>query len=166
MKKKNLPNNFIIDIDGVMTDGQMVYSKNKKEFKIFGPDDNDALKILKKYLNIIFITADKRGFLITKRRIQQDMKMKLYLVNGRDRKNILQKKYDLSKSIFMGDGIFDYLVMKKCFYSITVKDSLDHVKKNADYVVDRTGANRAVAEASIHILKKFFNKSFEKIIDE
>lgn len=166
LKNKRLPTNLIIDIDGVMTNGQMVYSKNKKEFKIFGPDDSDAIKILKKFINIIFISADKRGFAITKRRIKFDMNMRLYLVDGRKRKSILQKRYDLSRSIFIGDGIFDHLVMQSCFYSITVKDALDHVKKNADYVIKRAGANRAVAEASIHILKKFFKKSFEKITNE
>lgn len=166
MTKKTIPTHFIIDIDGIMTDGRMVYSQYGKEFKLFGPDDNDALQILKKYLKLVFITADKRGFKISKKRINTDMKMDLMLVDGKNRKNILNKKFNLNKSIFMGDGIFDYQVMKSCMYSIAVKDSLDHVKKNADYIVDRTGGNRAVAAASIHILNFFFKISFENLIDE
>ena len=87
--KKKIPNNFIIDIDGIMTNGNMIYSYKKKEFKIFGPDDNDALKVLSNYINIIFITADKRGFAISQKRIEHDMKMKLFLVDGKKRKNTI-----------------------------------------------------------------------------
>ena len=71
MTKKTIPTHFIIDIDGIMTDGRMVYSQYGKEFKLFGPDDNDALQILKKYLKLVFITADKRGFLISKKGFQR-----------------------------------------------------------------------------------------------
>ena len=31
---KKIPNIFILDIDGVMTTGQFLYSKNGKEYKI------------------------------------------------------------------------------------------------------------------------------------
>ena len=33
---------FILDVDGVMTTGQFFYSKDGKQMKVFGPDDNDA----------------------------------------------------------------------------------------------------------------------------
>ena len=66
MKKKLKPKNFILDVDGVLTTGQFLYDENGKKFKIFGPDDSDALNILKKYINIVFVSADKRGFKISK----------------------------------------------------------------------------------------------------
>ena len=56
------PQLFILDVDGVLTTGTFFYDKNGKLLKEFGPDDHEALKILKKYLKIIFISADKRGF--------------------------------------------------------------------------------------------------------
>ena len=60
MKKKF--KNLIIDIDGVMTDGKFYYSVDGKFLKAFGADDHDALSILKKYMNIIFVNGDKKGF--------------------------------------------------------------------------------------------------------
>ena len=45
-KLKNIT--FVVDVDGVMTTGQFLYSKLGKEYKIFGPHDNDGLKMLKK----------------------------------------------------------------------------------------------------------------------
>ena len=53
--------NLIIDVDGVMTTGQFLYSSKGKEYKIFGPHDTDGLKIIKDKINIVFISADKRG---------------------------------------------------------------------------------------------------------
>ena len=60
---------LLIDVDGVMTTGQFLYSKDNKEYKVFGPHDNDGLKLIKDKIKIRFITADKRGYEITKKRI-------------------------------------------------------------------------------------------------
>ena len=41
---------FIIDVDGVLATGQFFYSKEGKIMKVFGPDDNDGLSLLKPFL--------------------------------------------------------------------------------------------------------------------
>jgi len=64
--KKIVPKNFIIDVDGVMTDGQFHYSVDGKVMKVFGPEDSDALSLIKDYFVIHFVTGDKRGFEISK----------------------------------------------------------------------------------------------------
>jgi len=55
MKKKmnTKPKVFIIDVDGVMTTGHMLYTENGKTMKVFGPDDHDGLSLLKKFMEII-----------------------------------------------------------------------------------------------------------------
>ena len=83
------------------------------------------------------------------------MKMSLLLIGNIDRLKILSRKFDLKECVFIGDGIFDHFTMKKSGYSITIADSLDHVKKNANFVTKRRGGNRAVAEACLHLLKNF-----------
>ena len=84
---------LICDVDGVMTSGHYLYSKFGKSYKIFGPHDHDGIKILKNLIKIIFITADKNGFSISKRRIQKDMEQKIILVNEEDRYSYLEKKF-------------------------------------------------------------------------
>lgn len=59
--------NFVLDVDGVMTTGQFLYSSDGKSHKVFGPHDADGLKLIKDKVNISFITADKRGFAISKK---------------------------------------------------------------------------------------------------
>ncbi len=157
MTKK--PNLFILDVDGVLTTGSFFYDKKGKILKEFGPDDNDALKILKKYLKIIFISADKRGFNISKKRIQSDMNFKLYYVPSISRSNWITKKFPTKQIIYMGDGIFDQYIMKNFFYSIAPNNSYFKTKKNSNFVTQSRSGERAVAEACEHILKKFFKKN-------
>ena len=75
------PKVFIIDVDGVMTTGHFLYTLEGKSLKIFGPDDNDGLSLLNHYIDIRFITGDKKGFKISHKRIVEDMKYKLDLVS-------------------------------------------------------------------------------------
>ena len=149
-------NVFILDVDGVLTTGQFIYTKEGKVMKVFGPDDNDGLSILSQYMEIRFITADKKGFDISHKRIVEDMNYKLDLVSTVQRIDWIKEKYDLRKVIYMGDGIFDHYVMKKVCYSIAPANADRLAKECAHYVTERVGGDRAVAEACLHILDKFF----------
>ena len=151
------PKHFILDVDGVMTDGSFYYSKDGKIMKSFGPDDSDALNLLKKYINIEFISADKRGFDISKKRIE-DIGYKINLVGAADRVDWFKEKFDLNEVIFMGDGIFDHYVMKLVTYSVSPSNGDEYTKSIANFVTKRVGGDRAVAEASLHILQRFFTK--------
>lgn len=153
------PITLIIDVDGVMTTGQFFYSSEGKIMKVFGPDDNDGLNLLKPHLDIHFVSADKRGFEISKKRIVDDMHFPLHLVSSHERADWIKQKFDAQKVIYIGDGIFDNYVMNSVGYSIAPANADINAKKSANYVTLRAGGDRAVAEACLHILKKFFQTS-------
>jgi len=156
--KKKAPLVLILDVDGVMTTGQFIYTEKGKNAKIFGPDDHDALSILKDYIQIRFITGDKKGYKISKKRIVDHMGFKLDLVNTVSRVSWIKRNYKLNDVIYMGDGLFDSLVMKKVKYSICPVNGNEETKKFANYITKRSGGDRAVSEACIHIMNKFFKK--------
>ena len=147
---------FLVDVDGVMTNGQFAYTKEGKIMKNFGPDDHDGLSLLKNFIEIKFVTGDKSGFEITKKRIVDDMKFPLEVVSTVNRIKWISEHYDLSNVIYMGDGIFDHYVFKKVGYAIAPANADKIAKKFANYVTERNGGDRAVAEACLHILEKFF----------
>lgn len=124
--------------------------------KIFGPDDNDALALLRDRINVVFVTGDKRGYPITHKRVVEDMGYRLELVSTVQRVPWLQKNYDLSEVIYMGDGIFDACVFRVVRYAIATADADESARREADYITARTGGNRALAEACFHILSTFF----------
>ena len=161
MKSKKLI--FIVDVDGTLTTGEYIYDSKGKKLKVFGPDDSDALRILNNFLKIVFVTGDKKGFPISKRRIVNDMKFQLYFVNSFERIEWIKNRFNNYNVIYMGDGIFDHKVFKKVFYSICPKNSGSYLKTKADYVSNFKGGNRAVADACRHILKNFFRKNMYSI---
>ncbi len=150
-----IPEVFILDVDGVLTDGGFYYSESGKVMKKFGADDNDALSLLRPYLEIVFVTGDKRGFKISEKRIL-DMHFELKLVSTIKRIEWIKANYDPAKAIYMGDGIFDHYVMKEVGYSIATANSDEHAKAFADYITKRSGGDRAVAEACLHIMEQFY----------
>lgn len=147
---------FIIDVDGVLTTGQFIYSAEGKAMKVFGPDDNDGLSLLKPHLEVRFVTGDKKGFAISRKRIVDDMKFPLDLVSTIRRVEWISEHYALDRVIYMGDGIFDHYVMKKVNYAIAPANADALAKTHAKYVTQRAGGDRAVAEACLHILEVFF----------
>jgi len=148
---------FILDVDGVLTTGQFLYTADGKVMKVFGPDDNDGLGLLNPYIEIRFITGDKKGFPISNKRIKEDMNFELDLVSTIKRVEWIKERYNLKEVIYMGDGIFDHYVMKEVGYSIAPKNSDRVAKKHANYVTERSGGDRAVAEACLHIMSEFFS---------
>lgn len=148
--------NFIIDVDGVMTTGQFLYSLKGKEYKIFGPHDADGLNLIKDKINVIFVSADKRGFLISKKRVQ-DMGYKIELVPTENRYEWIKNKFGFDKTIFIGDGIFDALIIRDCFFGIAPVNARIEAKKWADYITPSRSAEGAVCDACIKINKTFFS---------
>lgn len=159
------PKAFVLDVDGVLTDGGFYYTSEGKVMKKFGADDNDALSLLRPYVNILFVTGDRRGIEISKRRIE-DMHFELNLVSTIKRIEWIKERYNPMDVIYMGDGIFDHYVMKEVGYAIATADADSNAKKYADYVTERIGGRRAVAEACLHLMEKFFSPYDETKLPE
>lgn len=152
------PEIFVLDVDGVMTTGQFLYSAKGKEYKVFGPHDNDGIKLIQEKIKIIFLTADKRGFSISKKRIVDDMKKELVLVSESERLEFIQTNYGLNNIIYMGDGYHDAKILKQCFYGIAPKNARIEAKTSADYITASNSGEGAVLDACLHILEKFFKE--------
>ncbi len=150
------PRYVIFDVDGVMTTGQFLYSKYGKEYKVFGPHDNDGIKLLSKKVNIFFITADKKGYSISKKRIVDDMKQKLTIVSEDERFEYIKKKFGFDNTIYMGDGLHDVEIMNKCLYGIAPKNARMEAKNAADYITPSNSGEGAVLDACLKINKIFF----------
>ena len=153
MKRK--PKFIILDVDGVMTTGRFLYSSKGKIFKEFGPHDHDGLKLVKKFFKILFITADMKGYLISKKRIVDHMHFSLKIIKEDQRYSFLSKKYGLKNIIYFGDGIYDSQILKDCAYGIAPKNATDLAKISADYVTKKVSGDGAVLEGCIKILSKF-----------
>ncbi|MFA6550020.1 MAG: HAD hydrolase family protein [Candidatus Gracilibacteria bacterium] len=143
---------IVFDVDGVFTTGQFLYTEEGKFAKIFGPHDNDGIKLIKQYLEVEAISADKRGWKITKKRIQEDMNIPLTEVSEKDRVDYFKKMGDLSQIIYMGDGIHDVPIFNLVGYSIAPANAVQSAIKAANYVTTVKSGEGAVLEACLHVI--------------
>ena len=147
---------FLLDVDGVLTSGNFFYSIEGKVLKEFGAHDAYSLKKLSKFLEISFISADARGFEITKKRVD-DMGFEVKLVSEEERFEYVSKNYDLDSLIYMGDGDADAKLLKKSFKGIAPNNSRPLALNSADFVTSKVGGDGAVAEACDWILENLIN---------
>lgn len=156
---ENKPTILILDVDGVMTTGQFLYSEKGKEYKVFGPHDNDGIKMIEKYMKVVFITADKRGYPISKKRIVDDMGQELIIVSESERFQFINDRYGFENVIYMGDGYHDAKILKECFYGIAPQNARTEAKDASDFVTPSRSGEGAVLDACLHILKNIFNEA-------
>ena len=145
----------ISDVDGCLTDGRFIYTVDGKVAKIFGPHDNDGVKLLKANgFDVVFISADKRGFPITKRRIE-DMKCQVYNVSEADRVTWVKeyiKNNGYTFSIFFGDGIGDIPVKDAVTYFACPANARREAKESADYITESIGGQGAFLDLTLWLL--------------
>ena len=111
---------FILDVDGVLTTVHFIYTLTGKSMKIFGPDDNDALNILKQFINISFITGDKKGYPISEKRIVDDMNFRLTYVDTIQRIAWIKSKFNLIMRKFTKYfNIFSLTIRELAYASVT-----------------------------------------------
>jgi len=153
------PRIVVFDVDGVMTDGRFWYSSEGKELKCFGADDSRALGMLRREVEVAFVSEDHRGFAITRRRIADDMGYPVDLVPGEERLDWLTARAPAGEVAYMGDSFADIPILSAVGLGITTADAPAGAKAAADLVTTRRGGDRAVAEACFHILSTRFGRA-------
>ena len=140
----------ISDVDGCLTDGKFICTVDGKVAKIFGAHDNDGIKLLRKNdIDVRFISADKPGFEITKKRINH-MKCDVEFVSEADRGDYLLKWTNDYHVIFFGDGLGDLAAyFKVCKAApedisfIAPANARWQVHEHAHFITDNIGGEGA-----------------------
>ena len=151
---------IVTDVDGVLTDGKFLYDETGKKYKQFGPHDGDGIKLLKSVgIDIVGISADKRGFKITEKRLN-DMGVEIYLVSEKERLDWFKANSIDGSTGFVGDGLFDIPVLRHTNFSFTPNNAPDLVKENANFVLKSIGGNGVFLEIALMILKENYEQTF------
>lgn len=149
---------LVTDVDGVLTDGKYFYTSEGKIMKQFGPHDSDGFKIIQSLgIKVRAISADHRGFQITKKRLD-DMGIELTLVSEDDRLEWVKSNCNIQETIFIGDGLHDAPVMDICGMSFAPSNALEVTKKSATHVTSSAGGNGVILEVALQLSKELNNK--------
>jgi 3-deoxy-D-manno-octulosonate 8-phosphate phosphatase (KDO 8-P phosphatase) len=147
---------LILDVDGVLTRGEMIYDDKGREIKIFNVKDGLGVSLLGKAgIQTILLTAKESKAV---RRRAQDMGVS-EVISGilpkeKALRGILERYHVHYKEIcFIGDDLLDAGVMKLVGLPITVKDASAQIKKTARYITSKRGGEGAVREVVDLIVK-------------
>jgi len=155
---------LITDVDGVLTNGRFLYDEQGKRYKEFGPHDADAVKFFKRAgVSVFAISADKRGFAITERRLK-DMGVTVELVSEKERLDWVLEKFDDKRVAFVGDGYFDIPVLRKVCCGYAPANALKIVKENADKVLTANGGEGVLLEVFEHYLLQASHERYFQFI--
>ena len=147
---------FIVDIDGVMTDGRIIYSIYGDELKFFDVTDGFGITLLRRAgIKSLIITAKKSK--IVKMRAK-DMKVAKayqgYMDKLKPFNHALRKFKVIPEEVcFIGDDLIDIPVLKRVGFAVAVSNAVDEVKEQAHYVTSKSGGRGAVREVCDLILK-------------
>ena len=157
--KKINPNEIkmlVLDVDGVLTSGGLVFNADGSESKIFNTLDGHGLRLWKRAgLKTAFLSG--RTSLPTAMRAKQleiDYCMQECLDKVKSLDELLTKAGLSQGNIaYIGDDLPDLPVIKRAGFGVAVANAVDIVKQYADYVTIRSGGEGAVREVIEYILK-------------
>lgn len=158
---------IVLDVDGTLTDGKIIYTSFGDEIKNFDVKDGLAISSWTKKLNkkAVIITG-RKSVLVTKRAKELGITHIYQGVDNKDEilENILEEEnltWDQVAGI--GDDLNDFKMLKKVGISFAVADAVDDIKELCDVVCFNNGGFGAVREMIEHILKNDKQKDLKEL---
>jgi 3-deoxy-D-manno-octulosonate 8-phosphate phosphatase (KDO 8-P phosphatase) len=149
---------LVLDVDGCLTDGKIVYSSNNREIKSFNVKDGLAISTWIQMGKHVAIITGRESTIVEKR--AKELKIQ-YLFQGV--KNKLAILDDLISSLgitysevaAIGDDLNDYKMLQKVALSFTPKDGVDDIIDIVDITLKSSGGDGAVREMIDCIIDKY-----------
>jgi len=146
---------LILDVDGVLTDGRIVYDNFGDELKFFNVNDGLGVYLLGKVgIKTVIITAKKTKAVMKRAR---DMRVAAVYSNHyklRIYQKVLKKFRVKDEEVcFMGDDLLDFPIIKRAGFAVAPPNATEEVKNTSHYITKKRGGKGAVRELTEIILK-------------
>lgn len=148
---------LLLDVDGVLTDGRIVYDSAGRDMKFFDVHDGMGVYALKKAgIATILITAKGSKAIRPRGR---DMQVEEIFEDVSPKTAVLErilKRYKVSPEelCFIGDDLVDLCLMKRVGFPVAVANACPEIKQAAVYITLKEGGRGAVREVIELILKE------------
>lgn len=140
---------LLLDVDGVLTDGSLIYTEDGVEGKAFNTQDGFGLSLLQKAgVDVGFITA-RSSKLVSRRASELGVK---YIFQGIGNKLdsykeiIRQSQLKPYQLCYMGDDWIDLAVLSRVGLAACPANSVPEVRDICHFVTNRSGGSGAVRE--------------------
>jgi 3-deoxy-D-manno-octulosonate 8-phosphate phosphatase (KDO 8-P phosphatase) len=146
----------LLDVDGVLTTGQVIYDDAGREIKVFNVKDGLGIRLLMEAgIRVGIVTG--RSSMALKHRCD-NLGIELLKDGVRDKAAALTRILEetgipAEKTAFVGDDLPDLPIMRRVGVPIAVGDAHDRIKQLAVWTTLARGGCGAVREVSERILK-------------
>ncbi len=147
---------FAMDVDGILSDGQIIYNSYEVETKAFFVQDGLGLQALKKFGMTLAVITGRSSLMVERRAKELGIH---HVIQGRDDKFAqLSRLADelglsLSECAYMGDDLPDLKAVKEAGFGVCVPNGCQETQLAADFITSKTGGHGAVREVCDFILK-------------
>lgn len=157
---------IVLDVDGCMTDGKIIYTNSGEEIKSFNVKDGFAIVQWIRLGGKAAIITGRKSKIVENRAkelgihyLYQNVKNKFEIL-----KKIAQKEnIELKNIAAIGDELNDYQMLKNVGLSFAPKDGVEFIKHSVDITLSKKGGEGAVREMIEHILKR--DGLFDRYLD-
>ncbi|MCK4536589.1 MAG: HAD-IIIA family hydrolase [Desulfuromonadales bacterium] len=148
---------LLLDVDGVMTDGRIIYDDQGRELKAFDVKDGHGLKLVQRAGIKVGIITGRQSEVVAKR--AAELGIGLVYQGAKDKlvpfREILSKlQLTARETAYVGDDLVDLPILFQVGFSATVADAVDDVKSEVDLVTRRPGGRGAVREVCDYLLRE------------
>ena len=146
----------LVDNDGVMTDGRIVFGDYGDELKFFDVQDGHGMAMLRR-AGIVTLMVSGRKCRINSRRAKEMKIVKLYQ-NVHDKLEVFGKilkqfKVGPEEVCCIADDLIDIPILSRVGLAAAVPNAVAEVKQAAHVVTEKSGGRGAVRELADVILK-------------
>ena len=140
---------LLLDVDGVLTDGSILYSQEGKESKFFNTQDGFGLRLLLEAGMETGVITARTSEAVTRR--TEDLKMR-YVYQGVPDKLSAYKEITRQSGLkpfeiaYMGDDWLDLVLLTRVGFAAVPANGVAEVQDVAHYVSGRAGGHGAVRE--------------------
>ncbi len=154
-KKLSLIKLIVLDVDGVLTDGNLYIDSKGNETKKFNVKDGLGIKLLQE-ANIIIALISGGKSDSTLHRIKK-LEIKHYFFEVKNKLEILvnlKKELNLrdSEVLYVGDDLNDLVIKKSVGIFAAPKDAVKPVKDSANIILSSIGGEGAIREIADIVL--------------
>jgi len=140
---------IVLDVDGCLSDGKLLYDANGVESKNFNVKDGLGITTWIKMGNEVAIITGRNSSIVKKRADELGIKHLFQGIRDKDRvlnelvESLGVKFYEVAA---IGDDLNDFNMLSKVGRSFTPNDAVLDIKNLVDTVVSKDGGNGAVRE--------------------
>jgi 3-deoxy-D-manno-octulosonate 8-phosphate phosphatase (KDO 8-P phosphatase) len=156
LSRFKLIKSFAFDMDGVLTDGNIIVNGNDNWLRQMNIRDGYALQLAARSgFNVMVISGSNSSFVHDRLNKLGVKDVFMQVKNKEDflKKFVAERKISLNETLYMGDDIPDYFCMKIAGIAACPADAASEIKQVASYISPYAGGHGCVRDVIEKVLK-------------